>query len=207
MQPRTLLRIITTTQNILLAISITILVVLPPYIAFSGDMFPQTLRNTLFALSHISVALVMSIRPLANFFPRVRLLAQLVILRKGFGVLSASIIIAFFLARIITNGTDVFAQMLTVPYWSMDRYTLLAHLGDITALILLITSNNLSKRLLGRWWKRVQKTAYIYFYAGAFYAYLTFNDAIALTAIIIVTFLTVGAFLKKVIKTLENQTI
>ncbi len=207
MQPRTLFRMITITQTTLLTISILILIALPPYIAFSGATFPQTLRNTLFTLSHISVALVMSIRPLANLFPRIRILAQLVILRKGFGVLSASIIIAFFFARIITDGTDVFTQILTTSYWSMQHYALLAHLGDTTALILLATSNNFSKRLLGRWWKRVQKTAYIYFYAGAFYAYLTFNDTIALTSIIIVTILTVTAFLKKTITKLEAQTI
>jgi len=195
MHPRTLFRIITITQNILLAVSILLLVLLPPFIALSDSMTPS-LRDILFEISHVAVAFVMLIRPLANLFPRRRLLAQLVILRKGFGVLSASIILAFAIAQVVLQGGAYFAQFLTLSYWSLKNYALLAHLGDVTAFILLITSNNFSKRILGRNWKRVQKLAYIYFYAGTGYAALAFHNTLAITILTLVTIVLFLAFIK-----------
>jgi DMSO/TMAO reductase YedYZ heme-binding membrane subunit len=39
-------------------------------------------------------------------------------------------------------------------------------LSEVTALILFVTSNNFSQKLLGKNWKRIQKLAYVYFLSG-----------------------------------------
>ncbi len=195
MNPRTLFRTITVIQNILLTISIGTLIVLPPAAAF--EMITPDVRALLFEISHLSVGFVMIIRPLSNLFPRTRLLAQLVILRKGFGVLSAAVIVSFFLARYITDGLQSLREIFTAAYWSLRDYALLAHLGDLTAIILLITSNNFSKRILGRNWKRIQQLAYVYFYAGTGYAFFAFGKVSALVILILVTIILAAARIKK----------
>ena len=45
-------------------------------------------------------------------------------------------------------------------------YPIIARLSELTALILLVTSNDFSQKFLGKWWKRIQRTSYIYFITG-----------------------------------------
>ncbi len=175
------------TQTFLLALSLMLLLSLPPVVAFWGDALPQLFFTILFTASLIAVSLVMLIRPLADIFTDAPWIRPLVILRKGMGVLSASIIVGLFLSKIITEGGSYLASMNTGGYWTMDHYAFLAHLGDLTGIILLITSNTFSKKVLGKNWKRIQKLAYVYFYAGAFYELLLFGSALAAAMIILVT--------------------
>ena len=184
-------------QKSLLGISIALLAVGPVALLAWGDRLSFSVMGILYTISLASVALVMSIRPLADIASDVPQIRALVILRKGFGVLSASIIVTFLLAKIIEPQSAYIASILTPAYWSLDRYALFAHLGDITGLILLITSNTFSKRILGPWWKRVQKLAYVYFYAGALYEMLALQSTFAMVAMGIVTVLVLIAWVKK----------
>jgi DMSO/TMAO reductase YedYZ heme-binding membrane subunit len=43
-------------------------------------------------------------------------------------------------------------------------------LSEVTAIVLLLTSNNFSQKKLGIWWKRIQRSSYIYFVAGGLIA-------------------------------------
>lgn len=181
-------------QETLLALSIGILVCLPVLLAYipMSDGF----YTYLFSLSLASAFLVLSIRPLADLlsYPWVR---PLVMLRKGFGVFSASLIVSIAFSKIMVDGTGYFAHFLQADTWSLAEYAFLAPLADISAFVLLITSNKFSKRVLGPNWKRVQKLAYVYFYAGAFYEYLVFHDVLASWYILIVATVSILAFLVK----------
>lgn len=187
-------------QEILLGVSIGALLVVPMFYAFVPEVFSQRLITVFFTVSLAAVFFVMSIRPLADIFINERWLRSLVILRKGFGVLSASIIVSLFIGKCIAGGASFLASIGTSAYWSLDRFALLAHLGDLTAIILLVTSNSFSKRVLGPWWKRIQKLAYVYFYAGALYELLMFQSWFALGALIVVTVLVSIAFIFNTIR-------
>lgn len=190
---KTYLNIIKNTQTILLAISIAILIILPSLLVF----YPESLNLTLiYFWAHISLFAVMIIRPLADLLPQFKFIRPLVILRKGTGVFSAAIIVSFILSKIIINPADYFYNFITSDYWSLTNLALFAHLADISAILLLITSNNLSKRLLGNWWKRIQRLSYVYFYGSSFYLLFILGDNTMIFYIIIVTFLTVLAFWK-----------
>lgn len=184
-----ILRII---QNILLGASLLILMYLPLLVAF-GDMNSDK-THILYQVSFIFVFLVMLIRPLSDIFSNQNWLRSLVLLRKGFGVLSASIIVGFIIGDIIAPDSNYIVSIFTKEYWSFQNYKLFAHLGDITGFILLITSNNLSMILLKKNWHRIQKLAYVYFYAGGFYAMKVFNDVFAFYAMVIVTIAVLVAF-------------
>lgn len=185
------LRSIERLQNALLAAALLTLGVLPPFIAFWPEALPAALPSTLYGLSLALATATMSIRPIADFMPGLR---PYVTLRKGMGVLSAAPIAAFLIAKLLADAPGYLASMTTPAYWSLERYALLAHLGDLAAVPLLLTSNKFSRRALGPWWKIIQKLAYVYFYAGASYEALALGNDIAVLAIFAVTALVMGAW-------------
>lgn len=162
---------------------------------------PSAVKGMLFTVSFVAVSLVMCVRPLADIFSEQLWLRRLVFLRKGFGILSASIIVGIMIA----SGLPYLQSVFTVRYYSLDRYALLAHLGDLSGLILLATSNNFSQRHLGRNWKRIQRLSYVYFYAGGLYEYLMFDSLFALYMVLLVTNLTVFAWAIKAWRRAHQQ--
>jgi DMSO/TMAO reductase YedYZ heme-binding membrane subunit len=191
---RTYLQTIQFLQKFFLGLSILIMLILPGIIVFLPDGLSGNTVMNLYDISHITVLFVMIIRPLADIFTKTNLIRPLVILRKGVGVLSASIILAFIFSKIIIDPSGYFLSFATLKYWSLDNFILLAHLADISAIILIITSNNLSKRIMGTWWKKVQKLSYIYFYSSSLYVFLVFKDNWILVSLLLVTILTMMAY-------------
>lgn len=183
-------------QEALLSIAILTMTVLPPLIAFRPDLITGAIISNLFDVSHYFLFFVMSVRPLADIFTNTKWIRPLVILRKGTGVMSASIIVSFILAKLIIDPLGYLGSIATLPYWSMVNYAVLAHLADISAVILLVTSNNLSKRLLGIWWKKIQKLSYVYFYGSVFYVLLSYGTTYLIFILIAVTAITLIASIK-----------
>jgi len=179
---KTYIQTIQILQKLLISLSIFILLTIPILISFLPELFSNGNYDYLYLASHISLFLVMLVRPLADIVDRLKqdgsrnLIRPLVILRKGLGIFSASIIVSFMLSKIIINPYEFFSSFLTYKYWSLINYALLAHLADISAIALLVTSNNLSKKILGGWWKKIQKLAYVYFYASSLYVFLSYGD-------------------------------
>lgn len=189
---RAYLTFIKITQTILLTVSVLLLVTIPQLVVF----FPETLdQNLLYALAHLSLFFVMTVRPLADLLPKIQFIRPLVILRKGAGSFSAAIIVSFIIAKIIVDPVGYFSSFGTGAYWSFSDLALFAHLADISAVLLLITSNNLSKRLLKNWWKRIQRLSYVYFYGSTLYLLFIYQNKTMLFYITIVTLLTLSAFL------------
>jgi DMSO/TMAO reductase YedYZ heme-binding membrane subunit len=183
-------------QTTLLTIGIGSLAVLPSLIVFYPDVITTNVSSILYAITHTILLFVMTIRPLADIFTGQRFIRPLVQLRKGFGVVAASIVVSFLLAKIIIDPTGFLASLGTSAYWSMNKLALLAHLADITGVILLITSNNFSKHLLGVWWKRIQRLSYVFFYASGIYVVASYGDMLVLNYLFIVTILTIIAWIK-----------
>jgi DMSO/TMAO reductase YedYZ heme-binding membrane subunit len=103
----------------------------------------------------------MAIRPLADLFPKIGILSKLVTLRKAFWILSASIIVSNFVWSSIFN-INKFLTYFTLAGWALYM-PLITKLSEISALILLLTSNKLSQRTLWTYWKKIQRLSYIYF--------------------------------------------
>lgn len=183
-------------QAVVLGISIVLLATMPSAIVLVPSWFHERTYGWLYAAAHISLFFVMSIRPLADIFREMSWVRPLVILRKSFGVFSASIIVSFLLAKIMVDPSGYLAYMLSGEYWSLADWAVLAHVADLSAVLLLITSNNLSKQILGSNWKRLQKLSYVYFYGSALYVYLVFGETISLWYLIVVTAITVLAWMR-----------
>jgi DMSO/TMAO reductase YedYZ heme-binding membrane subunit len=193
------IKAISYTQKILLGLGILTLMTLPLAILYNVEAITSK-SVLLYDIVHITVFFVMVIRPLADILTGNPYIRPLVILRKGFGVVSASIVVSFLLAKILETPDGYLFSIFTADYWSLVHYALLAHLADITAVLLLITSNRFSKRILGAWWKRIQRLSYVYFFASSLYVYLSFGETLVLVFVAIVTFLTIVAFIKNLSK-------
>jgi DMSO/TMAO reductase YedYZ heme-binding membrane subunit len=193
---KTYFAIINYLQEATLAVSIMILTTLPAILVLKPDWITDTVYFWLYSIAHLILFLVMLVRPLADILRGATWLRPLVILRKGFGVLSASIVVSFILAKIMVDASGYFSSFATADYWSLENLALLAHLADISAILLLITSNKLSKRVLGKNWKRIQRLSYVYFYASAIYVFFILGESHVMVYLIIVTIFTVLAWLR-----------
>jgi DMSO/TMAO reductase YedYZ heme-binding membrane subunit len=193
---KTYLKTIKFLQQFFLGISILIMLVLPLILVFSPDTITPDISLRLYDAAHISIFFVMMVRPLADIFMGVPWIRPLVILRKGIGVFSASIAISFVFAKIIMDPSGYFSLLLTAEYWSLTDYALLGHLADLSAVILLTTSNNLSKRFLGTAWKKIQKLSYVFFYASSLYVFLSYGHMELLFSMALVSLVTIIAFLR-----------
>jgi len=193
---KTYFKIIKYLQESLLAIAILIMMILPLILVFNKDNIGSSAISNLYSVSDVFLFFVMMIRPMADIFTKAKWLRPLVILRKSTGVMSASIIVSFILAKLMVDPSGYLGGILTLKYWSMTNYALLAHLADISAVVLIVTSNNLSKDIFGSWWKKIQKLAYVYFYGSILYVYLSYGSPVLLIMLIIVTAVTILAFVK-----------
>lgn len=196
-------------QEILMATSVVILGTLPTALVLKPEWFTDSVYLSLYSIAHFALFLVMAIRPLADIFKGVNWLRPLVILRKGLGVFSAAIVVSFILSKVIMEGSVYFTSFLTPEYWSLENFALLIHLADISAILLLVTSNNLSKRLLGSAWKRIQRLSYVYFYASATYVIFVLGENLVIAYVVLVTLFTTLAWLRNhghILKTPNLQT-
>ncbi len=191
-------------QNILLGIGVLTLMSMPLLVVFIPD-FSRTYSTQLYEIAHATVFFVMLIRPLADIMTGVTFVRPLVILRKGFGVVSASIVVSFALAKLIMDPLGYMTGFFDAGYWSLTDYALYAHLADVTAILLLITSNNFSKRILGPLWKWIQRLSYVYFYASAFYVFATYGTISVFVYMFIITVVTLTAFLVNTINRLSTK--
>ena len=184
-------------QSLLISLGCFFLISLPFASSFYPDGFPYI--GLLFNVSFSAVFLLMIIRPLGDILGWTWL-RQSIILRKGLGILSASIIVGFALGKIIAPESTYLSSMFSLSFFSFDNFAFFAHLGDITGFILLITSNVLSQRILRGNWKRIQRLSYIYFYAGGIYEAFPLRNGYAFLGMMIVTLLTFFAWRAKAVR-------
>lgn len=204
---RTYFTFIQNTQEFLMALSIVVLCTLPASLVLNPEWFTNTTYFWLYSIAHFSLFLVMMIRPLADILHGVTWLRPLVILRKGLGVLSASIIVSFILSKIIIDAPGYLGEFMYPEYWSFTNLAIFAHLADISAILLLITSNKLSKRILGKNWKRIQRLSYVYFYGSAMYVIFILNETHVALYVLLVTIVTIMAWLRNRGYILKNSNV
>ena len=91
------------TQELFLIVSILMLATLPSALALNPQWFSSSSYTWFYAIAHFALFLVMLIRPLADVLREVPWLRPLVILRKGVGVFSATIVVSFIITKNNSN--------------------------------------------------------------------------------------------------------
>lgn len=129
---------------------------------------------------------VLSVRPLAQLLPKLKLCSRLVVLRKEFGVFSGMMILAHFAGFLMVRGAslgDIFTKSF---YWKWDGIFLWGILGILVLIPVLLTSNSFAMRFLNSNWKTVQRLSYFFFLFGAVHIILVGEEIGAIGLIIVV---------------------
>lgn len=185
-------------------------VIFPPVIWIGLNYFDlllvQFLGHSLYTWIYIviwySVVFVMIIRPLSDLFPQYKILRQLCLLRRAFWILSAMFVCVLLSDKWIWNPAS-FVAFFTPSDWNI-WYPLMARLSELTAIILLLTSNNFAQKKLWKNWKSVQRVSYIYFITGWISALRYWDDYGIVVSMIIVLVLFFLALTKKVVKRVKK---
>lgn len=166
--------------------------------------WPENYYNLSWDIAWWSVVFVMAIRPIWDLFPKLLLFKKLLVFRNWLWILSSAIILSHFWLNIYNYYMNFWVWFFEYMwnYFTLERWSwnnIFPRLSEVTALILFITSNNIPQKLLWKWWKRVQKLAYVYFLAWWIYIYSFWKNE-ALYSMIIVTILYFVALAKNKIK-------
>lgn len=116
-------------------------------------------------------------------------------LRQGLGIMSSMIVVTMLAYTAYSAQGDFLMKYTDPAHWSLTGFALFSRLSEITAVILLITSNRLSQRVLGKWRKKLHKIAYIYFYAAGIYI-VSLGKIEALWSMVFITLLLVMASIR-----------
>lgn len=156
-------------------------------------IFPQSIAF-LWDLSLYAVILLMLIRPLRDItgWP---VFSRLIVLRKELGIFSASVVVSAAMMHYLAPDFNFLQTYFSWGFWSFENNQFWAHLAELTGVILLVTSNTLSQRVLGKYWKRIQRLSYVYFFAGSYYVWASFGKTIGILGIVVVFLLTFVAYL------------
>lgn len=146
---------------------------------------------------------VLLIRPLANIFPDLGILRALMLMRREFGIFSATLIMAHFAGFLMMNGTPFFNVFSNKVYWDLNHYLGWGTFGLVAALPVLLTSNKFSMIHLKKWWKVIQRLSYIFFIFGGIHIFLMGEES-GLILLVVVTFFWVLARFKVKIKFLKQ---
>lgn len=115
---------------------------------------------------------VMSIRPVADIFPDLKILRTLVLLRREFGILAATLIISHFSVFFVKAGIPIYKGIFDLKYWNINSVCGWGFIGTAFALPALITSNRFSMMRLKKWWKPLQRLSYFFVLFGGVHIYL-----------------------------------
>ena len=125
-----------------------LLIALSAAVPFAWWLFPAY-KSDLWSVSWITVVTLMCIRPLADIFPKILFFRSVLPLRKGLGILSASVVatsLAFTLAA--ASSTKIMSTYFSAKGWGIASRSAFARISEITGVLLLITSNSFSQKLL-----------------------------------------------------------
>lgn len=155
-------------------------------IIFLPIFYSKIDTNLLWDISWWAVVFVMLIRPLSDLTPRLWILFRLNHLRRAFWILSAMVVVTALWYKFYWSSDFLF-NYFWVENWS-NWQKVLSRLSELTAIILLLTSNDLSQKILWWSWKKIQRLSYIYFISwwiiAAIYAPLKIYPAMFLVILI-----------------------
>lgn len=138
----------------------------------------------------------MIIRPLRDIFPKISLLNDLIPLRKELWIFSASIVVSSWLIAYLDPNFYFLSTYFSKAFWNFEYWWFWAHIGELTWLILLLTSNSFSQKILWHYWKMIQRLSYIYAFSWFYYIWSQFDNKLWLTWICLIFTFTTIAYIK-----------
>lgn len=114
-------------------------------------------------------------RPVAAILPKLGILRRIVLLRRQLGIISGTFILAHGLSYFLA-GQITFIDLFNPQIWDFQTFLPWGILGFIICILVLLTSNNISMRFLGKWWKQIQRFSYLFLIFGGIHIFLQKKD-------------------------------
>lgn len=133
------------------------------HVSLFGLLFPD-MRKEFGELAANLLILILFISPLSKIF-RMRLLLQLMMLRRELGIMMGYLATVHAVGYLIDPDWYAFivTPMLTGNIWGEDPRYVFGLLAYALTLPLLLTSNALAQKYLGRKWRLLHRTVYLMF--------------------------------------------
>ncbi len=113
-------------------------------------------------LSWKLLLILLAIRPLGDIFPDFKILKKLLPLRKEVGILCGTLAIAHSIGFFFQAGISLPAGFLLSEIWDYKNTYFWGMIGFIIAIVLTLTSNIFSIKLLKTYWKKLHKLTYVF---------------------------------------------
>lgn len=121
------------------------------------------------------LVIIAFLRPLSDIFREIKIFQSLISLRRSFWILAAMAALTHGLWYLYTNDLFSLAAFTNSELWAWNWLYLYWIIWMFAAIPLLITSNNISVKLFGKYWKSIQKLMYIMFYAACIHVAIMWN--------------------------------
>jgi len=102
---------------------------------------------------------ILAIRPVMQIFPEFGILKTICGIRRELGILFAAVVFSHSIGYFFDSG-ESWSEVFSANFWRFDNFLMWGFLGFLITVILVVTSNDFSVRILKKAWKPVQKMAY-----------------------------------------------
>jgi len=106
------------------------------------------------------LVVILILRPLSQILPEFKIIQKIVTLRKELGIICASLILSHAIGYFLSHES-LLATIQDPYFWELDNSLMWGFCGLIITFLLLITSNFLAIKILGKWWKSIQRLSYL----------------------------------------------
>jgi len=124
--------------------------------------FPEDFRG-LGELSWKILLVILALRPASQIFVDFKILKTLLPLRKELGIFCGSLGIAHSIGYFLNAEISLPAGFLDPQIWDVSQNYFWGMIGFLIAVILTLTSNIFSMKLLQKYWKKLHKLTYLFF--------------------------------------------
>lgn len=118
--------------------------------------------------------IILFTRPLMNIFPKCKIFKYAVLLRREIWILMWIFVIAHGVWYFISHNLPL-SDIYSLRLWDLSWYLWWWMLAGLLTIILTITSNNFSNRLLWKNWKNIQRLSYPMFLFAAIHIAMIHN--------------------------------
>ena len=130
-----------------------------------GIYFFSTDFRGLGELSWKILLVILALRPASQIFVDFKILKTLLPLRKELGIFCGSLGIAHSIGYFLNAEISLPAGFLDAQIWDISQNYFWGMIGFIIAVVLTLTSNIFSIKLLKKYWKKLHRLTYVFFIA------------------------------------------
>lgn len=147
--------------------------------------FKPEYYSEIWSLWWILLLFIVFIRPFSDILPKLKILKKLVILRKEIWILSWVFIALHWIWFFLNSRIPVLQWLFSPVYYNITNLFGWWMIWMYIWIILTITSNVFSMKILGKNWKKLQRLTYLFFIFWAIHIWMVDSEKIIPLSIVV----------------------